>query len=301
MKPLNATRYTHLMKTIQRGRTCWFGLVITLIFALFGMSAMAQDGQYEAVSHDFTGEATPALFSVGLATGFPTYQAATIAIGAQMEFVGVQLKGGYTVAGAYFGAQVRGYPPFPIPMPVYFGVGGGVYGSNNSFHIAVGTHIPVTNHLRIDLEAGIANVPLLNERTWAPHIAAGVSYTFAVETAGSKPSPTTETVARESVPVSTGSCEATDPNLSQVPAVVQATIDDMILSARATYGSTYTDLQYNYFISDVKAVGSKADVTIDYSGSVRKRLGGGIESASGDAGVALSWTGCGWRAGDVWY
>lgn len=292
------------MKTIQRGKRFWFGLALAFVIAFPSAVVFANESLYEEVAHDFAGEATPALFSVGLATGFPTYQAATVAIGAQMEFVGVQLKGGYTAAGAYFGAQVRGYPPFPIPMPVYFGVGGGVYGSNNSFHVAVGTHIPVTEHLRIDLEAGMANVPLLNERTWAPHIAAGVSYVFAVDTGTSSttrtPAAVMEVGARDSA-ASVGSCEPGEPNLTQVPSVVQATIDDMILSARATYGSTYTDLQYSYNITDIAASGDTADVTINYSGSVRNRLGGQVESASGQAGVALSWTGCNWRAGDVWY
>lgn len=278
-------------------------MIVVLAVLAFASPSFAQELPHDEVSHDFAGEATPALFSVGLATGFPTYQAATVAIGAQMEFVGLQLKGGYTAAGAYFGAQVRGYPPFPVPVPVYFGVGGGVYGSNNSFHIAVGTHIPVTEHIRIDLEAGMANVPLLNERTWAPHIAAGVSYTIAVETgtASSGAASATGAATRESMPASVGSCEPEESNLTQVPSVVQATIDDMILSARATYGSTYTDLQYSYSITDVAADGDAADVTINYSGSVRNRLNGQVESASGEAGVALSWTGCHWRAGNVWY
>lgn len=300
---LNAiSRYADGMKTIQCGMVHSLRFAFAFGVLLAGTLALAHDSVYEEVARDFAGETSPALVSVGFASGFPTYQATTIAVGVQMELVHFQLKGGYTAAGAYIGGQFRLYPPIPAPIPLYVGVGGGVYGSNNSFHVAVGTHIPVTEHIRLDLEVGAANVPLLNERSWAPHIAAGISYAFAIDASSARSSSAAASrTVNEARQATVGSCEQSDPNLNLVAGVVQATIDGMVVNARATYGTTFTDLQYRYNIVNVATNANQADVTIDYAGSVRNRLGGGVESATGEAGVALHWTGCGWRAGEVWF
>ena len=41
--------------------------------------------------------------------------------------------------------------------------------------------MPLGKNLRFDLEGGVANVPVLAERGWAPHLAVGVSYAFPVD------------------------------------------------------------------------------------------------------------------------
>lgn len=283
-------------------------LVTAVVFVsmlLLGFTASAASGPEQTAitgvsfSEDFTDAHIPAVFAVGLASGFPTYQVGAITASVQMEFIGLQLKGGWTVAGPYFGAQVRGYPPLPVGVPLYVGVGGGVYGSNQQFHVVVGTHVPITENLRLDFEAGVANVPLLTERTWVPHIAAGISYAIAVDTStmGDKASNTMGVGTSATV----GSCEASEPDVSLVPTTVNQVVADMIQSARATYGSVYTDLSYHYDIVGVDHQDQHAEVTVSFQGSVRERLSGERHSEAGLAGVALTWTGCGWRAGDVWW
>src|SRR5690606_9615199 len=104
-----------------------------------------------------------------------------VAVSMQSRFVGLQLKGSWTPVGPYFGVQLRGYPPIDLPVPVYAGLGAGVYGSNTSYHAALGAHVPLSLALRLDVEAGAASVPLLDGRRWVPHLALGLSYAFPVD------------------------------------------------------------------------------------------------------------------------
>jgi len=251
------------------------------------------------VEKELGGEGAPALFAVGVSAGFPSYQTVALAVSLQAQFVGAQLKGSWTPAGAYLGAQLRAYPPIPVPIPLYVGVGGGIYGSNASYHFALGTHVPLGKDLRLDLEGGVANVPQLDQRAWVPHLAVGVSYVLPVELAPGKAS---APVDRAAMGAGGAGCTAkADPDRAQIPAVIEATVNDWILSARATYGSVYTDLRYSYSITRVQLDGNVANVTVNYSGSVREILTGNRQSASGDARVRLVWTGCGWGVGSVEY
>jgi len=251
------------------------------------------------VEKDLGNEGAPALFAVSLSAGFPSYQTVALAVSLQAQFVGAQLKGSWTPAGAYVGGQLRVYPPIPVPVPLYVGVGGGIYGSNASYHFALGTHVPLGKDLRLDLEGGVANVPQLDQRAWVPHLAVGVSYIFPVQLT---PSTAAAPVDR-SVPTAGGAaCSAPeDPDRARIPGVIEAIVNDWILSARATYGSVYTDLHYSYSITGVQMSGNVANVTVNYSGSVREILTGTRQSASGDARVRLEWTGCGWGGRSVDY
>jgi len=89
------------------------------------------EGETEAapvtVEKELGDEAAPALFAVGVSAGFPSYQTVALAVSLQAQFVGAQLKGSWTPAGAYAGGQLRVYPPIPVPIPLYVGVGGSVY------------------------------------------------------------------------------------------------------------------------------------------------------------------------------
>lgn len=254
----------------------------------------------EVVERDLGGEAGPGLFSVGLSAGFPSYQTVALAVSVQAEFVGAQLKGGWTPAGVYLGGQLRVYPPVPVPVPLYLGVGGGIYGSNASYHFVLGAHVPLGKALRLDLEGGVANVPQLSERAWVPHLAAGLSYAIPVSLSpGTGPSAGSPVGA--SPGVATVCQERRDPDTGLVRGVVDAMVDDWILSARATYGSVYTDLSYRYSVKSVRLSGTTANVTVSYSGSVREILTGKRQSASGEARVRLEWTGCAWGGGSVEY
>jgi hypothetical protein len=283
------------------GRKLMASVLLAFAFAATaqGVTPSEAEAPLVTVENELGGEGAPALFAVGISAGFPSYQTVALAVSLQAQFVGAQLKGSWTPAGAYVGAQLRAYPPIPVPIPLYIGVGGGIYGSNASYHFALGTHVPLGKDLRFDLEGGVANVPQLDQRAWVPHLAVGISYVFPVELA---PSEASARLDRGSAPGGGAACTAPDgPDRAQIPAVIEATVNDWILSARATYGSVYTDLRYSYSITRVQLSGNVANVTVNYSGSVREILTGTRQSASGDARVRLVWTGCGWGVGSVEY
>lgn len=261
----------------------------------------ADSGSFTAVTVELEDQPAPAVFSVGLSAGFPSYQTVALSASLQAQFVGAQIKGSWTPAGVYLGGQLRAYPPVPVPVPLYVGIGGGVYGQSGSYHFVAGAHVPLSKALRFDLEGGVANVPQLDKRAWVPHLAAGISYAFPVEL--SPPTdPTTTATTAGSAPDRRAKCEAPkDPDRSQISAIIASTVDDFILSARATYGSAYTNLSYSYSISSVDITGNVAVVSVNYSGSVTEILTGTGHSASGIATVELTWNGCGWGGASVEY
>jgi len=280
---------------------CTFG---SLGFAQNGPTAEAAeavgDGEIVTVEQDLGSQAAPAVFAVGLSAGFPSYQTVALAVSLQAQFVGAQLKGSWTPAGVYLGGQLRAYPPIPVAIPLFVGVGGGVYGQFVSYHFVVGTHVPLGKNLRLDLEGGVANVPQFNERTWAPHLAAGISYAFPVDLSASTAA--ASNIVGEAAPARQARCQApTDPDPDQIPRVIEGIVDDFILSARATYGSVYTNLSYRYSIGGVSIEGKVANVSVKYSGSVTEILTGVDHSASGTAKVQLVWGGCAWGAGSIEY
>ena len=285
--------------------------LLAICTCAFGAAAFAQggadepeetfaEGQFAAVERDLADEAAPAVFAVGISAGFPAYQTVALNVSLQAQFVGAQLKGSWTPAGVYLGGQLRAYPPIPVPIPLYVGVGGGIYGPFASYHFAVGTHVPLGTALRLDLEGGVANVPQLDKRGWVPHLAAGISYAFPVELSAAT-GPTSATVGG-SAPQPAARCETpSEPNREQIPGVIDDMVDDFILSARATYGSVYTGLSYGYKIGSVRISGKTANVSVNYSGSVTEILTGTSHSASGTAKVQLTWTGCAWGGGSIDY
>jgi hypothetical protein len=242
------------------------------------------------------------LFSVGVAAGFPSYQTVAIAAAIQAQHVGFQVKGSWTAAGPFIGVQLRAYPPIPIPGPIYVGVGGGSYGSNTTYHAALGAHVPLGKNLRFDVEGGIANVPVLNQRTWAPHLAVGVSYAFPVELGPSgRRAEEVDSGPVELLPPSESCKEPREPDRSMLRGAVEAVIKDWLKSAQATFGSVYTDLSYSYKINPPSIRGNIGHVSVSYRGSVREILTGAKHSASGTASATFGWNGCGWGGGDVEY
>lgn len=237
----------------------------------------------------------PALASFGISAGFPSYQTIAPAISLQSGHFGVQLKASWTPAGPYVGVQLRGYPPVSLPVPLFLGVGAGVYGNDVSYHAALGAHVPLGLALRLDLEAGVASVPLLGDRHIAPHLAAGISYAIPVQTgAGSS-------VSGGDREAATTCRQPREPDESALRGAVSRVVDEWILSARATYGSVYTQLRYSYDIVSTAVNGDAAEVVISYSGSVREIATGQRLSASGEASATFRWNGCGWSNTGVSY
>ena len=285
--------------------------VLTLAFVALSMAAAqgpVDEAEEPAAEQTVNlSSAPPALFSVGISGGFPSYQTVALGVSLQSSFVGIQAKAGWTAAGPFVGLQLRGYPPVPISVPLFVGVGMGVYGPNVSYHAALGTHVPLSRALRLDIEGGVALVPLLDGRALAPHLAVGVSYAIPLEvdqvasrTERNEVGLTIAERSRNGVNAPTCS-EPVAPDEAALGDVVDELVDDWIRSARATYGSVYSDLKYSYGVPSSKISGTGATVSISYRGSVKEIATGKRHSASGTATAEFRWTGCVWVGGAVSY
>lgn len=281
-------------------------LLTSLMTSLLLSTAQVTSAQDAAATTDGEPQAenlvpstpTPALFSVGISGGFPSYQTVALSVSLQSSFVGLQAKGSWTAVGPFLGLQLRGYPPVPIPVPVYLGLGVGIYGPNVSFHAALGAHVPLARALRLDLEAGLASVPLLDQRSLAPHVAVGVSYAVPLQlqpNAGRGGERIGRTIAERPQRSPEPTCAApVEPVPGALADAVDTVVDQWLDSARATYGSVYTDLNYSYSITSSSVTGSSATVKVSYSGSVREIANGRRHEASGTATAEFGWNGCNW-------
>lgn len=278
-------------------------LVVALMLAIWlGCgAAVAQEPGSGATEVTAGGsQGVPALVAIGVSGGFPAYQTVALTASLQVQFVGAQIKGSWTPAGPYFALQLRAYPPLEAPVPVFIGVGAGLYGSNVSYHAAVGTHVPLGPSLRLDAEAGLASVAVLGARRWAPHVAVGLSYAVPIEFASAPAGGAGEAGSRAGT--TAGGCPA--PRPPDEDALIDAferVLDDWLRSARATYGSVYTDLDYGYSVTSSVVTGSQGTVAISYSGSVRAIGSGTVHEAQGDAAASFRWTGCTWSNTSVDY
>lgn len=241
----------------------------------------------------------PVLLGVGLHTGFPGFNRFGVQATMQYRFFGMALKAAPTAAGLYFGGTVRGYVPLGGFVPMYVGIGGGVYGESSELHLVLGGHVPIAEQFRLDVEAGAARVSAFGGATWLPWVSVGVSYMVPVAASDFRPgsgAPSTRT------PLGPGSSQALcgDPTESSLLAAFSRTLSGFITNAEATYAGSYTDLQYDYRITDTDITGTSGYVAISYNGSVRV-IGGGREAASGSASASFEWTGCGWRRTSIDY
>ncbi len=295
------------MITIHRLIQAALATSLVLAGSVFAQEAVSTEvagtaDSADTVGLEFESSSTndyPVLLGVGLHSGFPGFNRFAAQASMQYRFFGMALKAAPTAAGLYFGGTLRGYVPVGGFVPIYAGVGGGIYGDSSELHLVLGGHVPVAERVRLDLEAGAARVSAFDTAQWLPWVSVGVSYVFPVAASDFRPgsgAPSTRT------PLGPGSSMALcgDPSESSLLAAFSRTINGFISSAEATYAGSYSDLQYDYRITDVDITGNSGYVAIRYSGSVRV-IGGGIESASGSASASYEWTGCGWGRGAIHY
>ena len=254
----------------------------------------------EADEGTVSGEVTERLGVVafGVSGGFPAYQAYAVDASMQYRYLGIAARGSWTSsAGVYGSLEVRGYPPIPgSPVPVFLSAGVGSHRAGLTSFAAAGVHVPLAQHIRLDLQAGAVRVPLLDQYDFVPYLSIGTSYAFSFDI-----SPALETSrarraeeARERA-VATGiGCEG-EPEPSMVNSAVSSTVSAFLRDAQATYGSLYRNLQYSYEITDTDVDGDKASARIRYEGSATEVASGRTISASGSASARYRWNGCSWR------
>lgn len=267
-----------------------FAACALLLLCLSIAPALAQSIEMDAPEPEVTEEAvTPVLISLGVSSGFPGFNRFSVNAAAQYRFIGLSIKAAPTPAGLYFGAGVRGYVPLGGFVPLYVGLGGGVYGESSELHLVLGGHVPLAENFRLDFEVGAARASLLDTVSYLPWVSLGVSYSFPVEPGGVGRGPGGFGGGSGGV----GSCTS-EPSEAALVSAFERTLRSFISSARATYGGSYTNLSYDYDIIDVTMTEDSGSVTIRYSGSVHSVIGGGVESARGTASASFSWNGCRW-------
>ena len=276
-------------------------LVLILAAVFLGVALAQADAEPESAAETFSVQVRP-VAAFGVAGGFPGYQTVTGLASVQYRWLGGALRAGWGTAGIHAALDVRGYPPVPLPVPLYGAVGVNLYSGRVAYHAALGAHVPLTLRLRLDLEGGVAWVPLGFERRLAPHVQVGLSWAIPFDPgifAGgddvvSRDVPLTEGVAP-------GCVDPAQPNEAGIDRAVAGVARDFLTDAQAVYGSLYTDLSYSYEIVRTSIEGPEAEVVVEYAGSVTEIATGERLSASGEAFVALRWTGCRWSATDLRY
>lgn len=249
----------------------------------------AEVGEAEFVAAD----TVSAVLSFGVQLGFPAYRTASATASLQARFVGFAVHAGGGPGGFAFGLQARAYPPIPIPLPVYLAGGVDLYAGRVAPHVALGAHVPLGDGWRIDVEAGAAWTPLLDEVRIAPLLGIGASYALPVglPAGGAVPSAAGATGG----PASGPACEPGPPDLEALDEAVAATVRRFVRDAVATYGSVYRDLRYRTSVADRRVADDRATVTVRYAGSVVEILTGRVVEAAGEAEVDFRWDGCRWR------
>lgn len=276
-------------------------LFLLLLLAAPGLS-LGQDAAdptpdtSEGASEEVVEDPPRGVAAFGVTAGFPAYRTMAASVSLQQQFAGLALRGGWTPwAGPFAGASLRAYPPLPVPAPTYLAAGANASRAGVAPFAAAGAHVPVSRNWRVDLEAGAAWTPLLDERQVAPYLTVGVSFATSVEIREAPEygdGATTGIGASAPAPA----CEVEGPpEPAGLSGAVARTVSAFLEDARATYGSVYTGLRYDYELASTDLSGRDASVRVDYEGSVQPIAGGARQSASGMATVDFQWNGCGWR------
>lgn len=292
---LTARAYPAAMHRRSRTPALWRICLLLLALPLALPLALAQPATAppDDLELEASSDVIPAVAAFGVTFGLPAYRTAGVSASVQAQFVGGALRAGYGSTGVAVGAQVRAYPPVPWPLPTFVGAGADLYGGRFAPHLVLGTHVPVAERWRLDVEAGVAWAPLLDEVQAAPFVTLGASYAFAV---GVRP----RTSAAASIGAGVGAgagggaCGPVEPDGSMLGAAVDATVKRFVDDATATYGSVYRGLRYRVSTVDTDVQGDRAEVVVTYDGRVVERLTGRPVTASGEARLSLRWNGCRW-------
>jgi hypothetical protein len=261
-------------------------LVCVAAGAAWGQGASGDPASAEMVEMD----AVPAVAAFGVQFGFPAYRTAGVSASLQARFAGLAVRLGGGPGGFAAGVQARAYLPLPLPVPTFVGVGIDSFGGRLAPHAVLGVHLPVAERWRLDVEGGVAWVPLLDERRVVPHIGVGISYALAV----GLPPATTAAADRAASGGPGARCQAGPPEPAALDAAVAATVRRFVADAIATYGSAYRGLRYGTAVRVVALEGSAATMGVAYQGSVIEILTGREIAASGEAEVDFRWDGCRW-------
>lgn len=287
-------------------RACAALLVVALLGAPWAMAqpaavggepggANAGPGASGAGTDLVAADSVSALASFGVQFGFPAYRTAALSAGLQARFVGVAVGVGGGPGGVALGLQVRAYPPIPIPLPIYLAGGVDLYAGRVAPHVALGAHVPLGGGWRIDVQAGAAWTPLLDETRVVPLLGVGASYAVPlVLPTGGDGAPSSSAGAtgqRAAVP----GCEPGPPDLAALDAALADTVRRFVADAVAAYGSVYRDLRYRTSVVERRVEGDRATLTVAYAGSVVEILTGRSVEASGEAEADFHWDGCRWR------
>ena len=283
-------------------------LASLLLSLLLAGNAYAQEAAVGARPAREVGEETAetplGLAAFGVSAGFPAYQAYALNASVQYRFVGLAARATWTPhAGVYGSLALRGYPPIPgSPVPVFLQAGFGAHLAGGTPFVAAGAHVPLSRHLRIDIEAGAASVPLLDQRQIVPYLSLATSYAFSFDASYALSTRREERreEARERM-IARGVDCGLEPDGSLVGAAVSATVSGFLRDARATYGSLYTNLSYSYDIEEIEVDGDRAYARISYEGSVTEIASGKQISASGSASARFRWNGCSWSRTGIDY
>ena len=243
----------------------------------------------------------PASVMLSLHGGLPAYRSFGVGAALKADQLGLALRGAWGSVGPAFGAQARWYPPLPMPIPFYLGLGVDAYDGGVTPHGVLGAHVPLGPNWRFDLEGGAARASLAGEPRWTPHLSIAVGYAFVIDL----PEPAAGSVsdASASAPRSArgAACVPGDPDPDLLASAVSASVRAFVRDGVALYGNAYRDLRYRYTIVGQRVDGDVATAQIRYSGSARPVIGGDRIEASGTAEASYRWTGCGWRQTSLRY
>jgi hypothetical protein len=273
-------------------------ILVVLAVAVAGAQEPTEVGPLEGEDVvEGTVEGIASTFSVGLHGGLPGYRTVSGVAAIRSDLFGAAARLGYGAAGVSGGVQLRLYPPLPLPVPAYVAGGLDAYAGSTAWSLALGAHVPLGQHLRLDLEGGAAVSSTLQGASWAPYASVGVSYAFPVlldPSLGAQPEPTfgpSAAVAR---------CDA-PPNPSAIADGVAAAVRSFVRRGMVLYGSQVRSLSYRYRISSTEVTGDTARVSVQYEGTAVETFTGNVVDARGVAQVELRWNGCSWVATSIDY
>ena len=242
-------------------------------------------------------DTVPAVAAFGVHFGFPAYRTAALSASLQARFVGLAVRAGAGPGGTAIGLQGRVYPPLPIPVASYLGVGVDLYAGRAAPHAVVGLHVPLGGRWRLEAEVGVAWTPLIDEVRATPLLGVGVAYALPLSVlpregvaaggadtfAGTEPG---------------GRCDRGPPDLARLDAALDETVRRFVSDAVAAYGSVYRGLRYRTSVVGRTMSGDRVTIAVAYEGSVVEILTGRSVEAAGEAEVDFRWDGCRWvRAG----